>query len=243
MSNITPDQVFTALHAWRCIDLSVTIERGIPRWQAHPHLTIDPGITHEQDGYYCQSISMSEHTGTHVDAPAHVHADLMAQSIDQLSPEVFIGRAVVADLSPLALKEGEHATLAEVQQALERHHLQPQAGDIVFFNFGWMRHWKSGREGKFYASNQPGLSREVADWVLHSEFKAIGSDTIAVGAAMVAGSNQYCPFHYEVLRKVPMFECLANLEKIDRPFLFLGAPLKIRAGSGAPVRALAFLPN
>ena len=54
---------------FQIVDLSPVIEKGIPRWPSHPHLVIDKTVTHEHDGFYCQSISMAEHTGAHVDPP------------------------------------------------------------------------------------------------------------------------------------------------------------------------------
>jgi arylformamidase len=231
-----------ALNGWRCLDLTVTLERGIPRWPTHPHLVIDPTVTHEHDGYYCQSLSLAEHCGTHVDAPCHAHADLMDRTIEQLDPTATIGRAVVADLADLALGPGQCANLAQVRAALDRHGLTAGRGDILLINFGWMRHWTTGAGWKHYAMNQPGLEADVADWVLEQGVKAVGTDTIAVGTPVVDGRAAPCHFHRRVLRReVLLIECLVNLELIKGPCLFVAAPLKIAAGSGSPVRALAFV--
>ncbi len=49
----------------RSVDLAPKLERGMPIFPTHPHLVIDPTVVHRRDGYYCQSISMAEHTGCH----------------------------------------------------------------------------------------------------------------------------------------------------------------------------------
>jgi arylformamidase len=238
---ISAEALFATLRRWRCIDLSVTLEAGIPRWPAHPHLVIDQTVTHAHDGYYCQSLSLAEHTGTHVDAPCHVHPDLMDNSIDRADPSALVGRAVVADLAPLGLGAGQSATLAQVQSALAARGLTAGPGDILLIHFGWMRHWTTGPGWKFYATNQPGLAPEVADWILATGLKAVGTDTIAVGTPLAGGVAQPCACHERVLRRgIPLVECLANLDQLTRPVLFIAAPLKIRAGSGSPIRALAY---
>jgi kynurenine formamidase len=238
---LSADLLFATLRSWRCIDLSVLLEAGIPRWPAHPHLVIDPTVTHAHDGYYCQSLSLAEHTGTHVDAPCHVHPDLMAHSIDRADPGSLIGRAVVADLAPLGLEAGQSASLQQVQAALASRKLVIGAGDILLIHFGWMRHWTTGPGWKYYATNQPGLAPEVADWILATGIKAVGTDTIAVGTPLAEGVAQPCACHEKVLRQgVPLVECLANLDKLRTPALFVAAALKIRGGSGSPIRALAY---
>jgi arylformamidase len=242
---LAAEALFAALRRWRCVDLSVTLEPGIPRWPTHPHLVIDPTVTHAHDGYYCQSLSLAEHCGTHVDAPSHAHADLMDATIEKAPADGLIGRAVVADLAPLGLGPGDRANLQQVRSALDHQNVQPGPGDILLLHFGWMRHWTTGPDWKHYATNQPGLDRDVADWVLDTGIKAVGTDTIAVGTPLVNAIAQPCYFHEIVLRRgIPLIECLANLDQVaGGPLLFVAAPLKIRAGSGSPLRALAYLPN
>ena len=64
-------QLVELLTEFDVVDLSPTLENDIPRWPTHPPLVIQPTVTHAHDGYYCQTVFMGEHTGAHVDAPAH----------------------------------------------------------------------------------------------------------------------------------------------------------------------------
>ena len=64
----------------KIVDLSPTIERGMPKFPTHPSIVIDKKITHEHDGYYCQTLNFGEHTGTHVDCPAHILPCMMKKT-------------------------------------------------------------------------------------------------------------------------------------------------------------------
>ena len=75
-------EVASTLRGMRVVDLSPTLERGIPNWPLHPPLVIDKARETERDGYYCQLLMIAEHTGTHVDSPVHFHPSLMHMSID-----------------------------------------------------------------------------------------------------------------------------------------------------------------
>ncbi|TVR46828.1 MAG: cyclase family protein [Puniceicoccaceae bacterium] len=242
---MTPAPLHSLAEAYarcRCLDLSVTLERGIPRWPTHPHLVIDPTVTHPHDGYYCQSISMAEHCGTHMDAPCHAHAELMDQTVETLSPTALIGPAAVVDLAPCGLGPGETATLDQVRAALEQSGTEVAQGDILLVHFGWMRYWSTGAEWKHYATNQPGLGEDVADWVMERGVKAVGTDTIAVGTPVKDGVAGRCFFHERVLKAgILLVESLARRDELPGRCFFIAAPLKIRAGSGSPIRALALV--
>ena len=95
------------LGGMRMVDLAPKLERGIPRWPTHPHLTIDKAVTHDHDGYYCQAIMMAEHTGAHVDAPAHMLPDRMDRTIDTFRADHLFAAAVLYDFSDRGLKPGD----------------------------------------------------------------------------------------------------------------------------------------
>jgi kynurenine formamidase len=143
-----------AIGAARFVDLSPTIENGMPRWVSHPPLVVNPTINHEHDGYYCQTLSLAEHTGSHVDAPAHIHAHLMHQTIETVPVHTFLAPAKLLDLRGLGLGPGDVASaamLAEVDAAAGR----PLAGgDVALLNFGWSeRYWHSDHRWRWYAEN------------------------------------------------------------------------------------------
>ncbi|KIL38033.1 hypothetical protein SD70_29150 [Gordoniibacillus kamchatkensis] len=227
------------------VDLTVTLEKGIPRWPSHPHLVIDQTVTHEHDGYYCQSVSFAEHTGTHMDAPYHAHRELPHLTLESVAPDALIGMCTSIDLSGREWLPGESAELDDVERALARTGAEIDEGDIVLINFGWLkRFWTTGRDWRYYADNQPGLTKEVADFLLEKRVRAVGTDTIAVGTPIADGVSGYCHFHQRVLKnEIYLMECLVNLELLPAKCFFIAAPLKIHNGSGSPVRALAYIPK
>ena len=104
--------VLKTLGGMRMVDLAPKLERGIPRWPTHPHLTIDKAVTHDHDGYYCQAIMMAEHTGAHVDAPAHMLPNRMDRTIDTFPADHLFASAVLYDFSDRDLKPGDLITAA-----------------------------------------------------------------------------------------------------------------------------------
>ncbi|MBD0378858.1 cyclase family protein [Paenibacillus sedimenti] len=228
----------------KIVDLSVLLEKGIPKWASHPSLVIDPTATHEHDGYACQSIFLGEHTGTHVDAPFHIHSDLSNCTIEHMDPGSLIGKCTVIDLSRKGWKPGERASLADITAALEETHFEVEEGDIVLIHFGWMRYWTTSNAWSYYANNQPGFTEDVADYFIHKKVKAVGTDTAAVGTPVVNGTIAGpCYFHEKLLRKgIYLMECLNQLEQLPPKCFFMAAPLKISRGTGSPIRALAVIP-
>lgn len=244
--NLESLQALSALFAGaEMIDLSVLLERGIPRWPSHPHLVIDPTVTHEHDGYYCQSISLAEHTGTHVDAPHHIHADMPERTIEHVPIDALVGPCTVIDLSDREWKPGESATWHDIETYLDQHEAQIEEGDIVLINYGWLqRYWTTGGSWRYYVDNQPGLTKEVADELIRKRVKAVGTDTSAVGTPVANGQSEPCHFHQRVLREgIYLIETLVQLERLPVKCFFITAPLKIHRGSGSPIRAMAVVPR
>ena len=233
-----------AIGAARFVDLSPTIENGMPRWVSHPPLVVHPTINHEHDGYYCQTLSLAEHTGSHVDAPAHIHAHLMHQTIETVPVHTFLAPAKLLDLRGLGLGPGDVASaamLAEVDAAAGRPLTR---GDVALLNFGWSeRYWHTDHRWRWYAENTPGLSEDACAWLADRGPVAVGADTVAVDIAVRDGvrvqPKSYGHHEYFLPRGIYLIECLANLDKLPALSFFIALPLKIDKGSGSPVRAVA----
>jgi len=229
-------------HASRIVDLSVLLEQGIPRWPTHPPLLIGQAASHEHDGYANQLLTITEHTGTHVDAPYHIHADLAELTIDRVDPAAVMGRCVVIDLAYKEWQAGERASLADLRAALDAAGAEIREGDIVLIHYGWMNYWKTSREWIDYASGQPGLTEDAADFFVEKKVKAVGTDTAAVGTPVKSGVADSCYFHAKVLREsIYLIECLNRLDELPPVCFFIGLPLRIAGGSGSPIRAVAIV--
>ncbi|MEZ5811034.1 MAG: cyclase family protein [Rhizobiaceae bacterium] len=239
------DIVLRQLGAMRKVDLAPLLERGIPRIPTHPHLMIDKAVTHERDGYYCQAIMMGEHTGAHVDAPAHMVPDMMHRTIDTFEADRLFGAAVLYDFSERALQPGDLITAADMQAEEERTGVAAGEGEIALINFGWMkRYWRTDSQARWFAMNSPGLSEDVTEMLRDRKIRAVGTDTVAAETAIVDGRFGPDPGHVKnwLPNDILIIEMLRNLEQVTKRSLFLAMPLRIHEGSGSPIRPIAFCP-
>jgi kynurenine formamidase len=214
----------------RVLDLTRTIEHDMPVFPAYLKPVIRGWTCLELHGFRSNLVMMIEHTGTHVDSPAHFMKE--GPSIDELPLDSFHGRAVLLDLSSASvpnksfkasdIKVATSAVGASVDRA------------IVLLRTGWEDRWNSDD----YWRN-PGLSREATAYLLKRRVKAVGIDTPSVDP----GDSRDFPAHAMLLRKgVPIYENLTNLKALSKPeFMFAAFPLKIKGGSASPVRAVAVL--
>ncbi len=227
------------------IDLSPTIEPGMPRWVTHPPLVINPTINHEHDDYYCQTLFLPEHTGSHIDAPAHIHASMMDWTIDTVGINTFFAPAVLFDLRPYNLQPGEVATAEMLEDIDSKATSGLGVGDIALLNFGWWeRYWVVDRKWRFYGENTPGLSEDATIWLADRKPVAVGADTVAVDTPLRDGvevQKAYGHFEHFLPRGIYIIECLAHLDALPRRSFFIALPLKIAKGSGSPIRAIALV--
>lgn len=237
------DDLYRRISGLRAIDLAPRLERGIPKWITHPATVIDPTMRHERDGYYCQTLSLAEHTGCHVDAPAHVHAGMMAVTIDTFAVDHLVAKALVYDVSGRDWAPGELLTAAEFEALESGPDDRVGEGEIALVNFGWMRrYWATDRRALWYAANAPGMAEDLVRLLHARGVRAVGVDTIACDTPIVDGRVGPAPGHqtYWLPNGILIIECLANLHLIGRKCLFVAAPLPIARGSGSPLRPIAY---
>lgn len=238
------DDALAALSRMTPVDLAPKLQRGIPLWPSHPQLVIDPTKRHDRDGYFCQTISMAEHTGAHVDAPAHIHADRMRETVDVIAPDRLIARAVIYDFSDRALGPGQTLSAADIRAKEKATGIAAGEGTIALVNFGWLaRHWATDARAHYYAENSPGMTEDAAELFRDRGVRAVGADTIACETPIVDGVPGDAPGHrtHWLPNGILILECLANLHAIGRTCLFVAAPLPIVGGSGSPLRPLAYV--
>ncbi len=239
-------QLASALRGMRVVDLSPRLERGIPNWPMHPPLVIDKAREKERDGYYCQLLLISEHTGTHVDAPVHFHPHMTDASIDCFSPDTLIAPAVVYDFADRDLQPGDLITLDMVNGYERERGVAVGNGEIALINFGWMqRYWRTDSRSTWFVKNAPGIAEDAVIHFKERGIRAIGCDTVACDMAVVDGVGMATPGHilHWLPNRILIIEMLTNLDKLSPRCLFVATPLKIHEGSGSPIRPLAFCEN
>ncbi len=236
-------QLGAMLRSMRVVDLSPTLERGIPNWPLHPPLVIDKAREKERDGYYCQLLMISEHTGTHVDAPPHFHTSMMDQTIDRFPADKLIAPAVLYDFADKNLQPGELLTLDMVKAYEAEKDVQVGEGEIALVNFGWMqRFWRLDSRSTWFVKNSPGIEEAAIVHFKERGIRAIGCDTVACDMAVVDGKGLETTGHttHWLPNGILIMEMLTNLDKLSLRSLFVATPLKIKEGSGSPIRPLAF---
>jgi kynurenine formamidase len=218
------------------IDLSHTLEEDIPAYPTHARFGRALYESYEYgDPALHYGLTTSEHTGTHVDAPLHFIPE--GSAVDEISLDSLAGRAATIEATDL----GEHDLLGVARiEAWEEEHGPIEAKDRVLIRYGWDRRWAAGPEGRRFLEDWPGLSGEAAEYLVGKGVSLVGCDTLAVDAT-ISTEN---PAHYALLgSEVYIVENLKNLDQLPPFCLFLALPLKIRGGSGSPVRAIALVPR
>lgn len=208
----------------KVIDLSHAISESMPFYPGTDPPVFEEACTIAKDGFAEKRITLFTHTGTHLDAPAHILPG--AKTLDSLPAGLFFGEAVALDFKG-------HTGGKICAKDLEKHSPAVKGADFVILKTGWNRYW--GRDE--YFSGFPVLSPEGAEWISGLGIKGLGVDCISVDAVESAGF----PVHQILLGKgIIIVENLANLDALpEKPFIFCCFPLKIAGADGSPVRAVA----
>ena len=214
----------------KVIDLTHVIVSGMPVYPGTEGPQLEPANSYERDGFRETRLTMYSHTGTHMDAPAHLFPNGI--TLDRFPTAQFVGPALVVDCSHL--QAGEAIGMEQIR----RLGALAERAEFLLFQTGWSRYWGTGE----YFGDYPCITFEVVDYLLSTGKKGVGLDTI--GLDPIAAAE--LPRHRRLLQSDSMviLENLTNLEKIgSERFLLCALPLKQAEGDGAPVRAVAILPE
>jgi kynurenine formamidase len=177
-------------------------------------------------------LELGEHTGTHVDALNHMGREYRDQSIETMPLTMFYTEGICLDLSHKGL--AELIEVADLEAALSAANLEIKRGDTVLL---YTDHYRRAYGTENWHKG-PGVSVAAARWLGGQQVAAFGVEPAAPGVRGVSNKevHRVCGemgfTHYE------------NMVNLDRlvgrgRFRFIGLPLKIRGGTGSPVRAVA----
>jgi len=204
----------------KIVDLTLTLYHGMRGVEIHPHTRI------ATDGYNTTNLQLYSHAGTHMDAPLHFIDG--GATIDQWDLHKCIGPAQVIDLSHTA--PNSLITVADIAAQADRI----GAGARVLLRSDWDTH----AELPDYRTHFPRISRELARWLVERGVYLVGVQTPSV--ASLADREELRDVHQILLRgQIVIVECLANLDQLPAAVTFIALPLKVQAGDGSPVRAVA----
>ncbi|MCY7418454.1 MAG: cyclase family protein [Chloroflexi bacterium] len=228
----------------RVVDLAPVIENGMPLWPSHPPLVINPTRTHERDGYFCQTVFMAEHTGAHIDVPSHIHPSMMDHTVDVIPVDSLVASASVFDLKPLVLKPGDLVDATTLKEVDGRNPERLAAGDIALIDYGWGPRYKVGAGWREFSENAPGLSEDAVIWLRDKKVRAVGADTIACDQPIRDGKVTQISYGHDIHwlpNGIFILENLVNLDLLPGRVFFVALPLKIKGGSGSPLRPIALI--
>ncbi|MEH0018106.1 MAG: cyclase family protein [Desulfobacter sp.] len=185
-----------------------------------------------QDGYLEKKITFYSHTGTHVDAPAHMIAD--GKGLDRFDISHFHGTAVTLSLPGPADLQKDMQIRTDM---LTPHESRLLKADFLLIHTGWSRYWQTDT----YFSGFPVLSPDAARWLTTLGLKGIGFDAISADRA---DSHDFPVHHILLGKEILIIENLTGLDGLPPgPVGFSCFPMRFLDADGSPVRAVAFVPD
>jgi kynurenine formamidase len=241
--------------AVRVVDLTQTLAPEFPTIVLPPELgqaapfRIEEISRYDERGpaWYWNNFTMSEHTGTHFDAPIHWVSgkDLPENSVDTIQPKNFIAPVCVLDCSAESIAAPDFLLTVARIETWEKQHGRIEAGSWVFLRTDW-----SKRDARGYANlkedgaHTPGPAPEAVKWLVEErDVLGFGTETIGTDAGQAHLFTPPFPAHFFMHGKGRYgLQCLTNLDQLPpKGAVVIAAPLKIREGSGSPLRVLALV--
>ncbi|MDB2613075.1 cyclase family protein [Flavobacteriaceae bacterium] len=237
----------------KLIDLSHAYSDETVYWVTAKEFELDTVFKGETDKgfYYCaNNFSTAEHGGTHIDAP--IHFAEKGQTVDEIPLEKIIGPAIKIDVSSKTHNNPDY--LIKIDDLLEwenSERIKIPNGSIILLETGFSKYYPD--KIKYMGTDErgedavkklhfPGLSKKAAKWLVEQrDINAIGIDTPSIDY----GQSEYFESHVILLsQNIPVFENLTNLNQLPSiRFEIIALPMKIKEGSGAPLRIVAIIDN
>lgn len=233
----------------KLIDMTYPFAEDTLHWPtAKPfHLEkVNEGMTPQGYWYSSYNYSASEHVGTHLDAPFHFAQGKW--TTDQIPLERTIGPGVVIDVRRKAEADRDYRLQVVDIRTWERRYGKIPRGAIVLMYSGWGKFW--GDRKRYFGTDQegdvtnlrfPGFSKDAAEFLLKERtINAVGTDTPSID---FGPSRDFIAHQLFGGANTPIFENVATLDRLPpKGATIFAVPMKIKGGSGAPLRIFALLP-
>ena len=221
-------------------DLTHSLSPDFPVFPGFQPMRINTLVTVENDGFYATRWDVGEHTGTHLDAPAHFIAG--ATTADAIGLEQLIAPLAVIDIAARAEEDPDALLMVDDILAWESQHGELPAGAAVMMYSGWEA--RLADSAAFVGADEqgvlhfPGFAPEAADFLVSErDIVGIGVDTLSLDH----GPSQGFESHLITLGAGKWgLENVANLASIPAAgaHVIVGN-LKVAEASGGPVRVMA----
>jgi len=225
----------------RIVDLGHPISTKDPSWDVKPPFDRTIVATIEKNGYNGGRITVDEHFGTHVDAPAHIAPGKW--TVDQIPVDRLRRPGVRIDVSKQSAANADYQVTVADLRAFETANGPIPADSIVLIATGWDRFWSEPARymnDKGGVKHFPGLTAEASAYLARDRrVAAIGIDTPSID---YGPSSKLEAHHASMALNVYHIENAAKLTTLPATgFDVLVAPINIAGGSGGPARIFALL--
>ena len=231
----------------RYVDLTHDLSADSIFWPTGPGFrleTVADGVTSGGFYYASNNYSGSEHGGTHLDSPVHFAQGRW--TTDQIPLDRLIGTAVVVDVSAGSAANPDYQVSVADLTAWEQTNGRIEPESMVLVRTDFSKRWPDAQrylgtaergEGAVAKLHFPGIHPEAAKWLVERKVKAVGIDTASIDYGQSTGYETH-RILYE--RNIPGFENLTALDQLPpRGATVYALPMKIKGGSGGPLRAVA----
>lgn len=259
---LAPGDLLTALGAAlarqtiRVIDLTQTLAPEFPQIALPPEMgqcwpfRIEEVSRYDErgPGWYWNNFSCGEHTGTHFDAPIHWISgrDLPNNAVDTIPVGHFVAPAVVIDCSRETAADPDYLLTVPAIETWEARHGRIPPRSWVLMRTDWSKRSDPEAYQNYDETGQhtPGPAAETAQFLVEErDVLGFGTETIGTDAGQGYHLRPPYPCHY-TLHGAGRYglQCLMNLDLLPATgSLLICPPLKIRQGSGSPLRVLALV--
>jgi kynurenine formamidase len=234
----------------RVVDLTHAFDANSVYWPTAEPFKLETdfeGMTEKGYYYSAYRYSAAEHGGTHLDSPVHFAKG--RHTVDQIPLQQLMGAAVVVDVTSQCAANPDYQVSVADFQKWERRNGRIAPGTIVLLRTGFGKYYPDRKKylgteergaGAVAKLHFPGLDPAAARWLTQNRsIKAIGLDTPSIDY----GQSTLFESHRILFEKnIPAFENVANLDQLPlKGFSVIALPMKIKGGSGGPLRIVALL--
>jgi len=200
--------------------------------------------------WYWNNISMNEHTGTHLDAPVHwiTGRDVVDGTVDAIPPKDFILPAVVIDIADEAAADEDFIVTRAFLEAWEVRNGSIPPRHWILLRSNWSKRvgTLSYLNLKEDGAHSPGPDADAMRFLVNErDCVGLGVETVGTDAGQASLFDEPSPAH-SILHGNGRYglQCLTNLDQLPVfGSVIVASPLKIKGGSGSPLRVIALVPD
>jgi kynurenine formamidase len=234
------------------IDLSYDFSDKTLYWPTANGFRLDTAFVGATEaGFYYEAFNYcaAEHGGTHLDAPVHFAKGKW--TADEIPLDNLIGQAVVIDVKDSALKNADYLiSVADIESWEKKNSTIPDNA-VLLFRTGYGTYYPDAK--KYLGTDErgaeavaklhfPAIDPAAAEWLVKNrKIKSVGIDVASVDYGQ---SKDFKTHQVLYGQNIPGFENVANMDQLPVKGAYVFAlPMKIKGGSGGPLRIVAWIKN